>query len=72
MEATLVKDSKYDEWNVKEALSTLKRAEEVLDDKKMVKLVSAKIVADAEANKQIAAKLALESKVSAGLKKVMG
>ena len=68
----MVKEDKYDEWNVKEALSSLKRAEEVLDDKKMVKLVVVKLKEDAEANAEIAAKLALETKVSVGLKKVMG
>ena len=72
MEVASMKENKYDDWNVKDALSTLKRAEEVLDDKKMVGLVSTRIKKDAEANAQVAAKLALETKVSAGLKKVIG
>ncbi len=71
MEAIPMKENKYEEWNVSDALSTLKRAEEILDDKKMIKLVSVKIKKDDEANKQVAKKLALEAKVSAGLKKVM-
>lgn len=39
MEAVAVKDSKYDEWEVREALETLTRADEIKKDSKMMGLV---------------------------------
>lgn len=36
-----MKDHKYDDWAVKSAMETLMRAEEIKQDPKMMKLVSA-------------------------------
>ena len=39
MKAEPIKDSKYDEWEVKSALETLTRADEIKKDPKMMGLV---------------------------------
>lgn len=46
------KDSGYNDWEVKNALDTLKRAEELKKDKKMMKLVSTELKKQQEALKQ--------------------
>ena len=38
-----MKDSKYDDWSVKSAIDSLRRSEEIMRDKKMLKLIQAEL-----------------------------
>lgn len=64
------KSNKYDEWNIKDAASTLRRAEEILDDPKMIKLVKKQLTKEIETTNEVAKRLDLETKVGKKLKKV--
>ena len=52
-----VKEEKYDDWQVEDALSTLKKAEEIRADSKLMKLLAPKL------NKQITSLEELRSKI---------
>jgi len=49
IEACSKKDSKYDEWEIKDALRTITRADEIKADPKMMKLIAAELTRQQEA-----------------------
>jgi hypothetical protein len=55
-EAKPVKESKYDDWQVDDALRTILRAEEIQKDKKLMDLVAAKAKEQKEALDKIEAR----------------
>ena len=67
-----MKDSKYDGWSVKSAIDSLRRSEEIMRDKKMLKLIQAELKKQAAEQQDIEKKVGLELKVKSGLKKVFG
>ena len=48
------KEKKYDEWEIKDAVSTLKRAEEIKANKELMKLADAQIKKELKAIRSVA------------------
>lgn len=71
-EIAMPKKEKYDDWNVRSDVDTLIQANKILNDKSKLPKIRVEFKKRAEALKDTAKELNLESKVGKKLKKVFG